>query len=159
MTPTPVPGAVLSMPSASDKANERHCFSDGKTVQCFGTQAEALRVASNGRIQLPAGQTSASMNPAVLFAPDTNIQAVLWENSGYTGSSWIFYHTSCDGGCENAPSGWNDRVSSVQTSSCGITLYEWYNGDKGGATLKVNYPGTTNVGPAMNDQASSWTAP
>lgn len=68
-TPTPMPGTVLSMPDASGKAKERHCFSDGRTVQCFDTQAEALRVASNGRIQLPAGQTSATMDPAVLFAP------------------------------------------------------------------------------------------
>ena len=158
-TPAPVAGTVPDMPDASDKAAERHCFSKDGTVQCFDTQAEALRIASNGRIQLAPGQTSATMDPAILFAPGTNIQGVMWEDTGYSGSSWIFYRTTCDGGYENAPSGWNDIVSSAQTSSCGVTLYEWYNGDRSGATLKVNYPGTTNVGVAMNDQASSWTAP
>jgi hypothetical protein len=134
-----------------------HCIaSEGESVQCFATVAESLKVASGGRIQLAPGQTASSLSYDELFAPDSLVLAILYEHANYGGATLTIYGDNC-GIWNNMPGGWNDVTSSVQTSSCGISLY--VNANLGGTGLWVAYPGTSYVGDAMNDKASSWNIP
>jgi hypothetical protein len=142
-----------------DEKNEQteHCIvSEGQSVQCFATEAEALKVASGGRIQLAPGQTAKSLSDDELFAPDSLVLAILYEHASYAGATLTIYGDNC-GIWNNMPGGWNDVTSSVQTSSCGIFLY--VNANLGGTALWLAYPGTSYVGDAMNDKASSWKIP
>jgi hypothetical protein len=151
--------ASIATRSATNSYNEQaeHCItSEGESVQCFATQAEALKVASGGRIQLAPGQTARSLSDDELFAPDSMVLAILYEHANYGGATLTIYGDNC-GIWNNMPGGWNDITSSVQTSSCGITLY--VNASLGGTALSVAYPGTAYVGDAMNDKASSWKIP
>src|SRR5687767_10941356 len=65
----------------------QHCISTSdKAVECFATEAEALYVATGGRIVLAEGQTFASLSDEVLFAPDAGVAGVLYEHANYGGS-------------------------------------------------------------------------
>jgi len=153
-------GALANNESIPVRASTpEHCITAPAhlAVQCFATQAAALRVASGGRIQLAATQTANDLTNAQLFG-GTSIQAILYQDENYSGSSLTIYSSTCSG-WNNMPAGWNDVVSSARTSTCGVTLYELYNCNSGGMHLAVSPPGTPNVGPAMNDQASSWSLP
>ena len=135
----------------------RHCITGpGRPLQCFETEAEALRVASSGHIRLAPGQSSRSLSDDQLFSTQSDLYAILYEHADYGGATLSIYSGSCSGG-NNMPSTWNDVVSSARTGICGITLYEHYNFT--GSSLRINYPGTSYVGNAMNDKASSWTLP
>ena len=150
-------GASYSGTDGSDDGGKEYCITGpGKPMECFNTEAGALYKASGGRIKLAPRETSRSLSDDVLFSPDIAIQAYLYEDADYGGSTLTVYADTCSG-WNNMTTGWNDRVSSARTGSCGITLYEHYN--LTGSYLKINYPGTAYVGTAMNDQASSWSLP
>lgn len=157
--PPPTP-AITPSPQPDTSADEtvellRYCIiGPGHPPQCFATQAEALRIASGGQIQLAPDETLGSLSAAELFS--TDIQAILFEHTNYVGSTLTVYSDGCYG-WNNMPDGWNDRVSSAWTGPCGITLYEHYN--LTGRSLRINPPGTPYVGDAMNDQASSFSLP
>ena len=143
--------------AAVDVKAPRHCITGTqRPLQCFDTEAEALRVGSGGRIQLAPGQTTASLSNSQLFSVQSTLYAILYEHANYGGATLSIYSDSCSGG-NSMPAGWNDVVSSAKTGTCGITLYEHNNWS--GISLHINYPGTTYVGDAMNDKASSWTLP
>jgi len=135
-----------------------HCIANEgeSSIQCFATEAEALKAASGGRIQLAPGQTSSTLSDDELFAPDSSVLAILYEHASYSGATLTIYGDYC-GVWNNMSGGWNDITSSVRTSSCGILLY--VDANLGGTSLWVAYPGTSYVGDAMNDKASSWKIP
>ncbi|HKP54107.1 MAG TPA: hypothetical protein VJ183_15830 [Chloroflexia bacterium] len=136
-----------------------HCITGpSKPMQCFDTEAEALYVASGGRIQLAPGETSRSLSDKQMLGDGdaVSVQATLYEDVNYGGSTLTIYADGCIG-WNNISGGWNDRVSSVSTYGCDIILYENYN--KVGPSLYINYPGTSWVGSSMNDKASSWKLP
>lgn len=135
----------------------KHCITGpNRPVQCFKTEAEALDTASHGHIKLPPGQTASSLSDVQLFAASTTVQAILYVDDNYGGSSLTIYNDTCSG-WNNLSAVWNDVVSSARTGNCGITLYESTN--LLGTPLRINSPGTSNVGAAMNDRASSWSLP
>lgn len=145
-------GATTTM----DKAH-RHCITGRSTpLLCFRTEAEALWVASAGRLQLAPDRTSADLSDSELFAPTSSVQGTLYEHADYGGATLTIYGDGCYI-WNNMPAGWNDITSSVRTNSCGLTLYQNYN--ETGSSLKINSPGTAYVGSTMNDQASSWSIP
>lgn len=134
-----------------------HCIAGpGRPFQCFDTEAEALSIASEGRIHLAPGETSGSLSDSELFGPDSTIRSILYEHANYGGATLTIYGDACSG-WNNMTSAWNDRTSSARTYSCGITLYEHYN--LTGSSLKINSPGTSYVGNAMNDKTSSYSVP
>jgi hypothetical protein len=142
---------------------EQHCVDRPKQpLECFNTEAEALYSASNGRIRLPEGGSARSLSDEELFGAGTEgttstIQAILYVDANYGGSSLSLVDDFCNGGWNNLSTIWNDVVSSARTSSCGVTLYEHTN--LGGTSLSVSPPGTTYVGNTFNDKASSWSLP
>jgi hypothetical protein len=150
--------AVIGQTTSTTTQKEevvKHCITSPNTpIQCFNTENEALRAASGGRISLSPTQSSSTLSDRVLAS--SNIQAILYQHRNYRGSTLTVYASRCSG-WNNMPSRWNDVVSSARTGSCGITLYE--NANKGGALLRIRYPGTPYVGNAMNDKASSWSLP
>ncbi len=163
-TPTPYPGTASSELTGQSKAPQ-HCITSGigsgQAVQCFDSEAEALRVASAGRIQLAPGQTARSLPYEEVFGSSTNpsgIQAILYEHANYGGATLTIYN----GGCyiwNNMPGGWNDVTSSVWSGPCGVTLYDYPNRDLSGKWICIGPPGTSYVGDEMNDRASSWSIP
>ncbi len=134
-----------------------HCISgQDRSFQCFDTEAEALSIASGGRIQLAPGETSGSLSDSELFDPNSTIRSILYEHADYGGATLTIYGDTCSG-WNNMSSTWNDKVSSARTYSCGITLYEHYN--LTGSSLNITSPGTSYVGSAMNDKTSSYSVP
>lgn len=158
---TPVPtDATTATGESPTKALDKlhtHCITGpGTPLLCFRTEAAALFTASAGYIHLAPEQTSADLADSELFAPESSVQATLYEHADYAGATLSIYGDGCNI-WNNMPSGWNDFTSSVRTNSCGLTLYENYN--ETGTYLKINSPGTAYVGIAMNDKASSWSIP
>jgi len=137
-----------------------HCITGpGKPMQCFDTEAEALYVASGGRIQLSPGETSRSLSDKEMLGEGdgVSIMVTMYEHSNYGGATLNIYANGCYG-WNNIALGWNDRVSSLITyGGCDIVLYDNYN--LGGSFVYVYYPGTSYVGSAMNDKTSSWLFP
>jgi hypothetical protein len=145
--------------ASKDADGYKHCITGpGKPMQCFATEAEALYVASGGRIVLAPGETSRSLSDKKMLGDGdgVSVQATLYEDVNYGGETLTIYADGCNG-WNNISALWNDSVSSVRTYGCAITLYEHYN--KGGMSLHINYPGTSWVGSTMNDKASSWSLP
>jgi hypothetical protein len=143
---------------------EQHCvYRPAQPLECFNTEAEALYSASNGRIRLPEGGSGRSLSDEELFGTsgaegiESTIQAILYKDADYGGASLSIVSDTCSG-WNNLASTWNDVTSSARVSSgCNLTLYEHTN--LGGTSLSVSPPGTTYVGSAMNDKASSWSLP
>lgn len=166
-TPTPYPGTVSNELTGVAKPPQ-HCITSatdaGQAVQCFDTEAEALRVASGGRIQLAPGQTARSLPYEEVFGGSNNpdnpntIQAILYEHPNYGGATLTIYNSGCSI-WNNMPGGWNDVTSSVWSGPCGVTLYDYPNKDLSGKWVCIGPPGTPYVGDEMNDRASSWSIP
>lgn len=155
------------MPYQGTASNEvakppRHCITGAdQVVQCFDTEADALRVASGGRIQLAPGQTARSLPYEEVFGSDDSpntVQAIMYEHTNYGGATLTVYNSGCSI-WNNMPGGWNDVTSSVWSGACGITLYDYPNKDLAGKSVCIGPPGTSYVGSNMNDRASSWSIP
>ncbi|MBF6613397.1 MAG: hypothetical protein IVW55_09755 [Chloroflexi bacterium] len=169
-TPTPYAGTASGELTGEAKAPQppQHCITSGigsaQAIQCFNTEAEALRVASGGRIQLEPGQTARSLPYEEVFGSSANpdnpssIQAILYEHANYGGATLTIYNSGCYI-WNNMPGGWNDVTSSVWSGPCGVTLYDYPNNDLSGKWACIGPPGTSYVGDAMNDRASSWSIP
>ena len=151
----PVATLTQSAEVGSSPPSLDHCVtSPDRPFHCYFSQAEALFWASDGKLRLDPDQIAADLSPPELS--NSGIQAILYEHTNHTGASLTVTSSGCYG-WNNLPSHWNDRITSAQTTSCGITLYEHYN--KTGPTLTISAPGTNYVGAAMNDKASSWSLP
>jgi hypothetical protein len=149
--PTPVTGKE---PGASPG----HCvtWANGPT-ECYATEAEALYVASDGRIKLAPGQTSKSLTDEELFGINTDLRAILYEHTDYGGATLSLRGSQC-GGWNNMAGTWNDVVSSARSYSCGsVTIYQHTN--LTGPGLCILSPGISYVGDTMNDTTSSWSVP
>lgn len=99
----------------------------------FETVADAARVASGGRIELPRTATMSDLvevlqtfdltdsDSGSSFLPMSTIIGIDWDGSGFSGSSFIWSAPNASGCADGSvftansmPSGWNNRVSSAQ---------------------------------------------
>ncbi len=88
-------------------------------------------------------------------APNSIIEATLWENAPPSGGSLTLYGADCNNnGVLNLGSYSFDNITSALDNSCGsATLY--FNTNYGGPQQTYGNGRTSNVGSGMNDQASS----
>ena len=101
-------------------------------VTCYATFAQSIRAATGGRVRLPADAMPGSVTPGQLNAgaatPDTTyVLSIDWDGTSFTGASLTWSQSSRCGRFQAAsmPSGWNDRVSSVEAfSNCANSLFK-----------------------------------
>lgn len=134
-------------------------------MRCFRTFAASIKAATDGLVRLPASAKSGSVTPdeinAVIDAAKspsaTYVIGIDYQNAKFKGASLTLTESSKCGSfsLSSMPSGWNDIVSSLSTSSnCASTL--WQNVGFSGSTYQVGVNTKVGyVGNAFNDEASS----
>lgn len=159
-----VGGAAQANAAAPAPPTERHCAVglDGGSVECFGTFADAVAAATDGRVQDAPGSARAAARDDGFRASLAGevIQGTFFEHDDYGGASLTVYGAApCekDGWVEyqlDLDDWWKDRISSVQPwANCWIWLYPepGLGGDRDGP-FKVNSP---DIGDYMNDRTES----
>lgn len=159
----------------ADVADESHCYvlsgpGGVPRTECFGSFSEAIEVGSEGRIVLPPDATKEDLDVfmssreaegTVDKQSSSYLMAAIWEHHDFGGSSRSFFNTvDCSvfnpaySYSDLFPIGWNDRASSASAySGCSsVVLYEHHNFSGSSRTCS---PSCSDVGPAMNDRASS----
>jgi len=138
----PVGAALLTVPSGG---HGRHCVAQlgAPTMRCFGALDAAVAAATDGRVQLLAGTTGATLQAIPLNqgagASDYRVVSIEWTRSNYSGASltWQAPSSCGDYASSSMPRGWNDAIRSVaQYSGCGTTLY--WDVSFGGATQEID---------------------
>ena len=92
-----------------------------RSWQCFSTEAEALRAASNGRINLAGNETINSLSLTQL--EQIGVNTILCQLDKCEGVWWLFVNYSC-GSQRDIPSFFQKRTSSLIAGRCGVTLYQ-----------------------------------
>jgi hypothetical protein len=164
-------GAVanLGTPTTASAVAQRHCVAQptvgtAPTMTCFATFAQAISVASGGRVVLgqetpvgllsTAAQTTNALSVAMPLT--TVIIGIDYTGTSYSGSSLTWYQSA---GCgsyftSSMPTGWNDVISSVANySGCGSSLYQ--NINYGGTKSSVGVDAAASTLGSFNAQASS----
>ena len=164
---TAATAAVLVEPSTASAATPvTHCgfISTTGATACFNTldQVNAWAAGQSGG-SVSAAPTGSAASPAA--AASSFLQGEFYVDAGYGGNSLsIFGSGACDGNHSTADyfvpdltvQGWNDAISSFKGfSNCYIKLYENKNYNQTPGATYGPYDHSTNVGSAMNDQASS----
>jgi|ERR1017187_3103715 hypothetical protein len=129
-------------------------------VTCYASFAEAISAATDGRVHLPASATPRTVTIKQLNAgaiPNTVfVLSIDYQNDNFVFPSLTWTQSSACGSFQASgmPSGWNDIVSSVITSSgCANTLYK--NANFGGSTFSIGRNSSAASLGSMNDQTSS----
>jgi hypothetical protein len=143
---------------------DRHCTVslNGGAVECFGSFADAVATASDGRVKdAPASARAAAKDDGFRASlAGEVIQGTFFEHSNYGGASLTVYGAApCkkDGWVEyqlDLDDWWKDRITSVQPwANCWLWLYPEPNlgGDRDGP-FKENTP---DIGSFMNDRTES----
>ncbi|MFI9240571.1 peptidase inhibitor family I36 protein [Streptomyces sp. NPDC053079] len=169
--------AAVSTPALAQEADSarattsRHCVvdADNGTKSCFSTYRESVAFATGGRVTDAPNDTRAAVRDtkfqerlsgprnehgAKLAMNASSVLGTMYGDKDFGGGSMAFVGSS---GCtrysefENLYD-WNDRISSVASGQCNITLYQHSNY----LGFSQTYSGAVPyVGDAMNDQASS----
>ena len=138
------PGATR--PAGLTSTRGRHCVArlgvPAPPMRCFAALNAAVAAATEGRVQLLAGITGATVATIPLNhgvpAADYHVVSIEWTRSNYTGASLTWQAPSPCGSYASSsmPRGWNDAIRSVaQYSDCATTLY--WDMNFGGATLAI----------------------
>jgi hypothetical protein len=100
-------------------------------VTCYATFAQSIRAATRGRVRLPGNAAAGSITASQLnagAAPDTTyVLSIDWDGTNFSGASLTWTQSARCGSFQAAsmPSGWNDRVSSVEAfSNCANSLFK-----------------------------------
>lgn len=131
------------------------------TATCYSSFSAAIRAATGGRVSLPATARPSSVTkkmidgwnagPAVSF-----VLSVDYRDANFGGGSLTWTQSTDCGKFQAAsmPSGWNDAVSSVITSTdCANTLYQ--NNNFGGMTVDISKNTARSGLGTFNDLTSS----
>lgn len=168
---------LVSTAQAASPTPEQHCnVSATGELTCYASQAEALRTASGGRIDVTHTATTAQVTNAInqsnAAAPSakagsavqaTIIQAVMWTGTNFSGSSLNFtYSSSCSSGgtaiWNSFQAPWNDNFeSAILYAGCygrgydfGLVSYP------SGASFGFAYQGNYNSLGTFNNAMSSF---
>src|ERR1041385_6474680 len=137
-------------------------------VQCFASFSEAMAAATQGRVQLPASATAATVDERTLNAgaqasSGDFVIGIEYIDINYGGASLIAHSaTTCDGFNHGFGDlrvlGWNDQISSARAFSDCNNAFHYEDIDFTGAMINCG-SGCSFIGAAMNDQTSSllWT--
>jgi hypothetical protein len=160
--------ATSSSPSSSAPAGTAcvaRALPDGSTAKpvmhCYATFAQAIRVATGGRVSLPATATPESVTPDQLNAgttgPDASyVLSIDFRNNNFGSPTLTWNESSKCGKFQSAtmPSGWNNDISSVANyNGCATTLYN--NTNFTGATYSIGKNGSAASLGSFNDEASA----
>jgi hypothetical protein len=114
------------------------------TATCYSSFSAAIRAATGGKVLLPAGARPRSVTSQMIDAwnavPATSfVLSVDYKDADFSGGSLTWTQQSNCGNFQAAgmPSGWNDVLSSLVTSTgCANTLYQ--NANFGGMTVSIS---------------------
>jgi hypothetical protein len=114
------------------------------TATCYSSFSAAISAATGGRVHLPAmtrpGSVTSQMIDAWNAGPATSfVLSVDYKDADFGGDSLTWTQSSNCGKFQAAgmPSGWNDVISSLVTSTgCANTLYQ--NANFGGMTVSIS---------------------
>ena len=170
--PAVAPTVALAAGTAHSPA--RHCVAEAvpagrsarPAVTCYATFAQSIRAATRGRVRLPANAAPGSVTPHQLNAgaasPDTSyVLSIDYDGTNFTGASLTWTQSSRCGSFQAAsmPSGWNDRVSSVEAfSNCANSLFK--NNNYGTPRYNIGRNGSVaNLGSFSNVTSSEKWCP
>ncbi|MGN6794064.1 MAG: peptidase inhibitor family I36 protein [Streptosporangiaceae bacterium] len=131
------------------------------TATCYSSFSAAVRAATNGRVRLPATAGPASVTSHMIDAwnadPTTSfVLSIDYKDADFSGPSLTWTQSTNCGKFQAAsmPSGWNDVISSLVTStSCANTLYQ--NVNFGGMTVSISKNTSRSGLGSFNDLTSS----
>jgi hypothetical protein len=114
------------------------------TATCYSSFSAAIRAATGGRVVLPATARPSSVTPKMIHAWNSGpavsfVLSVDYKDANFGGGSLTWTQSTDCGKFQAAsmPSGWNDVVSSLTTSTdCANTLYQ--NTNFGGMTVSIS---------------------
>jgi hypothetical protein len=166
--------APVALAAGTAHSAGRHCVAEAvpagssarPAVTCYATFAQSIRAATRGRVRLPANAAPASVTPAQLNAgaatPDTTyVLSIDWDGTNFSGASLTWTQSSRCGSFQAAsmPSGWNDRVSSVEAfSNCANSLFK--NNNYGTPRYNIGRNGSVaNLGSFSNVTSSEKWCP
>lgn len=171
----------LSANTDLSEINQDHCYAVITSVvegsdesskiiksECFGTFADSIFAATNGRTHLNSAITPEIVTEEMLNsgmeANSLLSQVVIgidWDSSGFAGSSYTWV-VSGETGCTSStqfsissiPTGWDDRVSSVRGFSGCNYYYHYQNASFGGLSITCNTSGCSTMGSLDNATSS-----
>ena len=131
------------------------------TATCYATFSAAIRAATGGRVMLPATAKPGSVTPAMIDAWNAGpavmfVLSIDYKDANFGGGSFTWTQTSDCGRFQAAgmPSGWNDVISSLVTSTdCANSLYQ--NANFGGTRLDISKNTSRSGLGDFNDLTSS----
>jgi hypothetical protein len=131
------------------------------TATCYSSFSAAIRAATGGRVRLPAtarpGAVTSVMIDAWNAGPATSfVLSVDHKDADFGGDSLTWTQSSNCGKFQAAgmPSGWNDAISSLVTSTgCANTLYQ--NANFGGMTVSISKNTSRSGLGSFNDLTTS----
>lgn len=130
---------------ATGPSGHHYCAQTPTSLQCYGTLAELQATVPPMIAAITVGPSSASLD------------TILWSDANLSGDQLWLQNFNCGNtAAVTIPASFQKVTSSVQAMACGsITLRA--NSDGSGPSIRL--VGNVNVGPAMNDQASSFSYP
>ena len=131
------------------------------TVTCYSSFSAAIRAATGGRVRLPATARPGSVTSQMIDGWDadpatTFVLSIDYKDADFNGPSLTWTQTSNCGNFQAAgmPSGWNDVISSLVTSTgCANTLYQ--NANFGGMTVSISKNTSRSGLGSFNDLTTS----
>jgi hypothetical protein len=131
------------------------------TATCYSSFSAAIRAATGGRVRLAATARPGSITPEMIDAWNAGpavsfVLSVDYKDANFGGSSLTWTQSTDCGKFQAAsmPSGWNDTVSSLVTSTdCANTLYQ--NVNFGGMTVDISKNTARSGLGSFNDLTSS----
>lgn len=131
------------------------------TATCYSSFSAAIRAATGGKVRLPARAKPRSVTSRMIDAwnadaSGTFVLSVDYKDADFNGGSLTWTQTSNCGRFQAAgmPSGWNDVISSLVTSTgCANTLYQ--NANFGGMTVSISKNTSRSGLGSFNDLTTS----
>jgi hypothetical protein len=169
----PAIAPAVALAAGTAQAPRSHCVAQAvpagssarPAVTCYATFAQSIRAATRGRVRLPANAAAGSITASQLnagAAPDaTYVLSIDWDGTSFSGASLTWTQSARCGSFQAAsmPSGWNDRVSSVEAfSNCANSLFK--NNNYGTPRYNIGRNGSVaNLGSFSNVTSSQKWCP